>query len=196
MFQRLAKGCNRMGIFGPDIDQTFVRTNGDTGNGHAFNQHERITFHDQPISKSSAITFIGVADYIFLIRPGPQHGAPFNAGGKPRPAAATQAGLCDGVDNGRRSHPYRLAKAKIAAMGLIIAKRQRIDDPAPGKGQPGLPLQIIDFFHQPKAQWMITRIRKSAIKQACHIFHLHGPEPITLAIAFDFDQGFEKKQAA
>lgn len=58
-----------MRIFGADIDIALIRRDGVPGNHHAFDQHERIAFHDHPVGKGAAVPLLGVADDVLAIAP-------------------------------------------------------------------------------------------------------------------------------
>src|SRR3546814_3416086 len=56
-------------------------------------------------------------------------------------AAAAQAGFGHRLDDAGRTKRQGLRHAAIAAMGLVVVERQRIDNAAAGKGQAGLALE-------------------------------------------------------
>jgi hypothetical protein len=45
--QRPAKNLDRVGVFRADVDEAPCRSNGNTGDRHAFDQAERVAFHGQ-----------------------------------------------------------------------------------------------------------------------------------------------------
>ncbi len=57
----------RVRIFGADVDVAAGGADGESGDGHAFDQDERIAFHDHAVGVGAAVAFVGVADNVFLI---------------------------------------------------------------------------------------------------------------------------------
>ena len=66
---------------------------GETGNGHAFDQQEGVALHQHAVGKAAGIALVGVAYHVFLLGLSLPHGAPLDTGRKGRPATATQAGF-------------------------------------------------------------------------------------------------------
>ena len=56
-------------IFRADIDVALGGADRDAGDGHAFDQHEGIAFHDHAVGEGAAVAFVGVADDVFLSAP-------------------------------------------------------------------------------------------------------------------------------
>ena len=81
------------------IDIALGCTNGNTGNGHAFNQNKRVAFHHHTVRESTGIAFIGIADDVFLFRGRIENRIPFNAGWESRAATTTQTGIGNCFDN-------------------------------------------------------------------------------------------------
>ena len=72
---------------------------GEGGDGHALDEHERIAFHDHAVGVGAAVAFVGVADDVFLVARRLEHGAPLDAGGETRAAAPAQARIGDLLDD-------------------------------------------------------------------------------------------------
>ena len=98
-------------IFGADVDVAIGGAHRDAGNGHAFDQHEGVAFHDHAVGEGARIAFVGITDDVFLLRPGVGHRAPFDAGGEASAAAAAQAGGDDLLDDRFRPGGERLRQA-------------------------------------------------------------------------------------
>ena len=82
-------------------------------------------FDEQSIFKSSRFAFVGVADQIFRLGTILGYETPLHAGGKPRAAAAAQAGGFDFIDQSFRLQGLDdLAPGAVAAPRLI--RRQRV----------------------------------------------------------------------
>ena len=110
------------------------RADGDAGNGHAFDQNERIAFHDHAVGERAAVAFVGIADDVFLFGLGLRHGAPFDAGQETGAAAAAQARLHDFSTMASAPSAAPVA-APVAIVRAVILERARIDDAAAGEGQ-------------------------------------------------------------
>ncbi len=89
----------RLRILGADIDEALGRTNGETRNRHALDEHERIALENHAVRERARIAFVGVADDVFLVGLSAEHGLPLDAGRECRAAAAAQAGVGDGRDD-------------------------------------------------------------------------------------------------
>ena len=96
---RLLQRRERVRIFGADIDVALVAPDREAGDRHAFDQHERIAFHDHAVGEGAAVAFVGVADDVFLLGRGVGDGLPLDAGREARAAAAAQARLGHRVDD-------------------------------------------------------------------------------------------------
>ena len=131
--------CNRVRIFGSDVQIAMAGAHAQPANRHALDQQERITLHDHPIGKGAAVAFIGVADDIFPLARCIGDGFPFDAGRKPGTATAAQPRRLDRIDP--RLCPQRAGpgQADTAAVRDIIVKAGRIDNAAARKGHPLLP---------------------------------------------------------
>ena len=129
---------NGVRIFRTDVDIAFARADGETGNRHAFDQHERVAFHHHPVGKGSAVAFIGVADDIFLFSRGVRHRPPLNASRKTRAAAAAKARCHYGFDGCFRANCACLAKTQPATRCVIIVQRCRPCLARARKRQPAL----------------------------------------------------------
>ena len=72
------------------------RAGRDAGDGHAFDEHEGIAFHQHAVGEGAAVALVGIAADIFLVGRGVVDGLPFDAGREAGAAAAAQAGFGDG----------------------------------------------------------------------------------------------------
>ena len=91
-----------MGIFRADVDVALGRADRDAGDRHAFDQHERIAFHDHAVGEGAAVAFVGIADDVFLRRLRLRDRAPLDAGRKAGAAASAQARLHHLFDDASR----------------------------------------------------------------------------------------------
>ncbi len=117
-------------IFRADIDETLRRASGDRGDGHAFDQRERVAFHQHAVGEGAAVAFVGVADDVFLVRFDARHRAPFDAGRKARAAATAQAGGEDLLDDRARAQgdcALDDAAAREQQALLVLEIRQFLD---------------------------------------------------------------------
>ncbi len=170
---RLAHGdlhrLDGVGIFGADIDVAVGGAHRDAGNGHAFDQHEGIAFHDHAVGEGAGIAFVGVADDVFLLRWGVGHRAPFDAGGEARAAAAAQAGGDDLLDDGFRPDGERLLKPLVTAMRFVIFEAARIDDAAILEGEPRLALEPGIVVDDADAEPVRLAVEHAGIEQSIDV---------------------------
>src|SRR5690606_34491543 len=110
----------------------------DTGDRHAFDEDERVAFHDHAVGKGAAVAFVGVADNVFLVCLRIEDGLPLNACGEACTATAAQTGLLHLVDDFCRGQSKCLLKPLVSAMRLVVSERHRIGDAATCKRQTDL----------------------------------------------------------
>ena len=189
-------GLDGMGIFGADIDVAVGGADGDAGNGHALDQHEGIAFHDHAVGEGAGIALIGVAHDVFLLGPGLGDGAPFDAGGEARAAAAAQARIHHLLDDRLRSDGDRLLQSLVAAMGFVVLERARIDDADAGEGEPGLLLEERDVLDEAEGERMLAAVQHAGIEQAVDIGGLHRPVADTALRPRNLDRRLEPVHAA
>ncbi len=127
-----------MRIFRTQIDIALAGADGDRGDGHAFDQGERIAFHDHAVGKGAAIALVRVADDIAAVGWRVGDSLPFDPGRKARAAPPAQARLRH-LGDGRRGPDLdgALQAAPAVERGVIV-ERDRIDDAAAGEGEAGL----------------------------------------------------------
>ena len=118
----------RQGIFAAQVDIALARSHRQTGDQHALDQPIRITFHEHAVGKSAGITFVGIADNVFLRIRLIEHGLPFDATGKRRAATSAQARISDRLHDIGGCHAQRILDATPAAMGAIVVQGQRVGD--------------------------------------------------------------------
>ena len=123
----------------------------DAGDGHAFDEDERIAFHDHAVGERAAVALVGIADDVFLVGLGVGDRLPFDAGRKARAAAAAQPGLGYLLDDAGRIREG-LPEPLVAIVGLVIVKRTGIHDSAACECQARLLLQERLVFGQSDAQ--------------------------------------------
>ena len=165
---------DRVRIFGADVDVALGRADRDAGDRHAFDQDERIAFHDHAVGEGAAVAFVGVADDVFLRAPRLRDRAPLDAGREAGAAATAQARLDHLFDDRRGPERKRALEPLVAAMGAVVVERARIDDAAAREGQPGLPLEPGNVVGQTEAQRM-RPAGNQGIEQARGIAAATGP---------------------
>src|SRR4029450_3572990 len=101
-------------------------------------QGDWITLHDHAIGKSAAVTFVSVADDIFLVGRSIRNGLPFDAGRETGTAAPAQPRFRPLSDDRLRPNLNGAFEPLPAVKGGIVRKRQRIDNAAAGKGEASL----------------------------------------------------------
>ena len=81
-----------------------------------------------------------------------QHGAPLDPGREAGAAAAAQAGVGDERAQVRRVHLQRAAQPGQPAVGLVLARGERVGHADPGEGQPLLAGQPVDVVGRARAR--------------------------------------------
>ena len=164
-FERLLEGSRRVRILRTQIDIALVGADGDRGDGHAFDQGERIAFHDHTVGESAAIALVRVADDVAAVGRRVGDGLPFDAGRKARAAAPAQARLRH-LGDGRRGPDLdgALQAAPAAERGVIV-ERDRIDDAAAGEGQAVLPREEGMLLGLADAEGMRAAGKKTGVEQ-------------------------------
>ena len=140
-----------MRILAAHIDIALRSPHGQTSNRHAFDQAERVAFHQQAVGKRAGITFVGVAGNVFLRTGCSGHRLPFDAGRKRRATAPAQARVQHLLHDGFRCHGRCGLQTLPAAMGGIVRQAQRINHSHAGKSEALLTCQIGDFLGQTMA---------------------------------------------
>ena len=93
-----------MRVLRADIDITHAGTDSDARNGHAFDQHEGIVLHHHAVRKGTRVTFVGIADDVFLTGLGPRHRFPFDTGRKGSASPPPQSGIQHLLDDAVTAH--------------------------------------------------------------------------------------------
>ena len=93
-----------MRVFGPDVDVALRGSTGDGRDRHAFDQAERIAFHEHAVGEGAAVAFIGVAGDVFLGALEIVHRLPLDAGREAGAATAAKAGRRHFGDDVDRLH--------------------------------------------------------------------------------------------
>ncbi len=73
----IAEPFHRDGIFGPNIDISFIGAHGKAADHHRFDYAVGIPLQDAAIHKSAGVPFVGIADDVFLPRGGLRARFPF-----------------------------------------------------------------------------------------------------------------------
>ena len=55
-----------MRVFGAQVDVALRGADREAGDGHAFDEHEGIAFHQHAVGEGAGVAFVGVADDVFL----------------------------------------------------------------------------------------------------------------------------------
>src|ERR1019366_2289819 len=91
-------------VLGAHVDVALLRAHGVAGDGHAFEHAVGVALQNGAIHESAGVAFIGIADDVLLLFASLGHGAPLQAGGVPRAAAAAQSAALHLVDDFERRH--------------------------------------------------------------------------------------------
>ncbi len=150
--ESLVEHADGIGVFRAHIDVALVGTHGEAGNDHAFDQQERVAFHQHAVGEGTGVTFVGVAHHVLLACSGVTHGAPLDAGRERRTAAATQAGIEHGGDHLGTVQGHGRLKAGETTMGTVVVQRQWAGDAGAGEQQALLGLEVRDVLDRPQGQ--------------------------------------------
>ena len=182
-------------IFGANVDVALSGAHRDAGDGHAFDQDERIAFHDHAVGEGPAIAFVGVADDVFLVGLGVRNGLPFDAGWKSRAAAAAEAGLRHLLNDASRIR-QGFRKTPVAVVGFVIVERTRIDDSAARECQASLLPQKWMFFGDSDTQFVIAAARDHRIEHRLDVAKLDRSISNAATRSRDFQHRLEPMHAA
>ena len=184
-----------MRIFGADVDVALGRADGDAGNGHAFDQDERIAFHDHAIGERAAVAFVGIADDVFPVGLGVGDRLPLDAGRESGAAAAAQAGLGDLFDDAARIG-QRFGETFVAVVRFVVVERARIDDAAAGEGEAGLLLEERMLLRHADAQFVIAAAGDHRVENAVHVVEFDRTVGNAALLGRDLEQRLEPVHAA
>ena len=192
---RVVHHRDRMRIFRADIDVALCSADGDAGDRHALDQHERIAFHDHAVGESAAVAFVGVADDVFPVGLGIGDRFPLDAGREACAAATAQAGLSDLLDDAR-GIGQRFDETLIAVVGFVIFERTRIDNAAACEGEACLLLQERMVFRHADAQCVLTAAGDHRIEHAVDVGELDRPIGNPALFRHDLEHRLEPMHAA
>jgi hypothetical protein len=139
-------------VFAAQVDIALTGAHGEGRDQATLDQQVRIVAHDVPVLAGARLGFIRINDEIvrplaYLLR----HEGPFQAGGKPRPAAPAQAGSLHLLADPFRAEGHELARGVPCAAGarllhapvvatiqvredaILVEQHQRGPPPEPGR---------------------------------------------------------------
>ena len=154
-----------MRILGAHIDVALVRPHSKARDGHAFDQHEGIIFHDHAVGESTRIAFIGIADDVLLTRRAFAYGFPFDSGREGCTTATAQAGIRDCFDDLFFAEFQCILETDIAFMRKVVIQRHRIGNTYTRKGQAFLIFQVGNLICLAQGQRVRLAFGEAGIKQ-------------------------------
>ncbi len=86
-------------VLGPAINIAFIGSHGVGADHHPFDDGMRVAFQDGTVHERTGVSFVGIADNIFLISRRSRAETPFQPGGESAAAAAAQARLFHFIDH-------------------------------------------------------------------------------------------------
>ena len=91
----VAQALEGQGVFSPDVEEALLAAGGQPGNGHGFDEEERIFLHEHPVLEGSRLRLVRVADQITdrLGGAGAVDRLPFPPRGKGGPTPSHQLGI-------------------------------------------------------------------------------------------------------
>src|SRR5262249_44572726 len=101
---RRLQTSNGQRVFGPNIDEALVRSDGAPGDCHSLKHSVWIALENAPVHKCSRIALVPVADDIFVCARGLRNRCPFQTGRVTSPSSSAQAAPGDRLDHLSRLH--------------------------------------------------------------------------------------------
>ncbi len=185
-----AHRLHRERIFAADIDIAVRRAHGVRGDRHAFDQAERVAFHQHPVGESAAVALVGVADDIFGTIRRIEHRLPLDPGGKARAAAPAQPAGLDGIDHRLRRGGARNVETEPPAMRRMVGQAERVDDAAARESETLLRREERQRRDIPEP----GRVRP--VQHRADIARTDGTIADAPVRRFDFDQRLDTEQPA
>ena len=185
-----------MGVFRADVDIPLCSAGRDGRNRHPLDEAIGVAFHDHAVGEGAAVTFVGVADDIFLGCVGLGDRAPFDAGREARPAPASQARKDHVLDSRGGTDLDGAPEAFKPLVCLVILQAKRIGDAATLENEPRLPLEKRMLLRFPDAQRMVAAFQESGVEKAGNVARLDraiGDAPLR---RLGFDHGLEPEHPA
>jgi len=128
LFDGLTDAFDGKRIFGADVEESLAGTDGIGGDHHPFQDAVRITFQEGTVHERARVSFVTVADDIFLVFFAVVHHLPLDVSGESTTAATSEPGSFDHVDGALRIHLGEgHAEGFITTGGNIFIQAFRID---------------------------------------------------------------------
>src|SRR5690606_35370496 len=80
-----------IGVLGSDIDVAVVCSHRQAGDGHAFDEHVGVAFHDEAVGESARVALVGITGNVLLVGRRVEDGFPFDASRESSAATTSQA---------------------------------------------------------------------------------------------------------
>ena len=135
LFDGNAETLDGKGVFRPDVNQPPVCPDAVSANRHGFDDRVGVAFHDGTVHEGARVSFVRVADYVFLVILVAAGELPFQPRGETAAAPASEPGAFDFVDDFLRGH-FREAFAQggVAVASDVFLDVFRIDEAAVAQG--------------------------------------------------------------
>jgi hypothetical protein len=136
-----------------------------SGDGHPFDERERVALHQHPVGESSAVAFVGVAADELQVTLGLEDGVPLDAGREPRTTTTPQPRSGDLRDDVRGRHLQRALQAAHPPVRLIVLRRARVDHAYPREREPRLVREPGQVLHGTESQRMLGAVEQPRRQQ-------------------------------
>jgi hypothetical protein len=183
-------------ILDSQVNVALGRADGERGDRHAFDQRERIAFHQHAVRERSRITLVCIARHVLLRRRRIENSLPLDTRGKCSSAATTQPRLRDCLHDLLRLHEQRVAQTLVASVLQIVGQTGRLDDARAFERQPLLTGEVRNILDASQPRSVRAVVQEVGSKKPGHVTLGHGSITETLGAHDNLDQGFEPAHAA
>src|SRR5262249_10809585 len=116
-----SQALDRKSVFAPNVNKALSRSDGISGDGHAFQNAVRIALQHAAIHECAGVTFIGIANDVLHGRDLLRHQVPLEPGRVASATSASQAARLYFFDHVPRGHSgKRFGERLVAARGDVV----------------------------------------------------------------------------
>ena len=153
---------HRKRVFSSHVDIALACAYRVPGYGHSLEQRVRIAFQNRAVHESSRVAFVCIAHHVFGRTLSLASEIPLNPGWEPRPAATSEPGTLQSIDDLLRFHlSKRLAQCRIAVAGDVFVDVERVDNARVAQGDSLLPAEeghgLLSLYDLSSAGFLIKK---------------------------------------
>jgi formate dehydrogenase iron-sulfur subunit len=195
-FDRALQRRHRVGVLRTDVDVALGGAARVGRDRHALDEGERVALHEHAVGERAGVALVGVAAHELHVRLRAEHGPPLDAGGEAGAAATAQSGVDDVSDDLFRGLREGVTQAFHAAVGLVVASRQRVDDADPGEGDALLVAQPLVLLDEAEAVVGLGAVEHAVAHEAVDLVGGDRTVRDAAALGLDLHQRLEPQQPA